>query len=114
MNTGADFLNWRNLPLDYKVTHWGGEPAADLLTGNLNPEILTLYTTEDRMDIIKKYRLIPDNKGKILIRQFWKDKEEYKPTVPALLVYADLALQNDNRLIETAQKVYNEYLQANL
>lgn len=114
LNEG-DFLHWKKMHLDYNLTHWGGEPAAELLTGNLHPATLTLYTTETRMDIIRKYKLVPAKDGNVLLyQQFWKDIQENAPTAPPMLVYANLALQNDNRLIETAQKIYDEYLQTNL
>lgn len=110
-----DFLNWKNLPLDHQKTHWGGEPAADLLTGNLQPAILTLYTTKTRMEMIKNYRLVPDEEGNVLIFQkFWRDTMENQNIVPPLLVYVDLTLNHDSRLIETAQMIYDEYIQDNL
>ena len=58
-----DFTNWRKLPLCNGKTWWGGEPAGDLFTDYLRPAELTLYTTETRNDLIKNYRLIPDEKG---------------------------------------------------
>lgn len=110
LNEG-DFLNWKKIPLDYNLTHWGGEPAADLLTGNPYPAILTLYTTETRIDIIKKYKLVPHKDGNVLLyQQFWRDVAENTPTVPPMLVYAELVLRNDSRLTETVQKIYDEYL----
>jgi hypothetical protein len=59
------FFKWRNLRLKSDVTFWGGEPAGDLYTNNLNPEILTLYTTETRAEVMKNYRLVPDEKGNV-------------------------------------------------
>jgi len=119
-----DYTNWRNIILHVNTnkTVWGGEPAADLLTNYLHPEIFTLYTTEMRNDLIKEYRLIPDEEGYLKIYQkFWEyegiDYEtntNYGKIAPTLLVYADLINTNDRRCIETAQKIYDEFLQNKL
>lgn len=102
---------WEQLPLEPGQTWWGGEPAGNLLTNYLQPELFTLYTTEKRMDIIKKYRLLPDPGGNIyLYEKFWHFTEK-TPTAPALLVYTDLMNTNDRRCIETAEKIYHAYLQ---
>jgi hypothetical protein len=62
-----DFLNWKNTPINIAKTKWGGEPAGDFYTNYLRPEALTLYTVESRNEIIKNYRLIPDDKGNIKV-----------------------------------------------
>ena len=110
-----DFTNWKNIPIQNGKTWWGGEPAADLKTNYLRPAELTLYTTETRNELIKNYRLIPDEKGNIKIFNiFWKPEEGYNNIVPILLVYADLINTNDRRCIENAQKIYDEFLQNKL
>lgn len=114
-----DFLGWQNLPLNKDKTAWGGEPAGDLLTNYLKPAELTLYTTETRNELIKNYRLLPDPGGEVKVYQkFWQDKyvapakkQQKQNTVPPLLVYADLINTGDRRCIETAEKVYEQYLQ---
>ncbi len=106
-----DFLNWKTMPLDLATTTWGGEPAADLLTNYLNPEILTLYTTEAIGNLTKKYRLVPDKLGKLKIyRRFWMTTEATTNTVPVLLVYTDLVNAGNPRCAEAAEKIYDEYL----
>ena len=92
---------------------WGGEAAGDLLTNFLRPAELTLYTTETRNELIKNYKLLPDEKGNIKVYQkFWKEEDgDDKAWVNPLLVYADLINKNDRRCTETAQKIYDEYLQ---
>lgn len=110
-----DFNNWKNLPIKVGKTWWGGEPAGDLITNYLRPAELTLYTTETRNELIKNYRLIPDEKGNIKIfNKFWQPEEGYDNVTPLLLVYADLMNTNDRRCIETAQKIYDEFLQNKL
>ncbi len=102
--------NWKNLKLDTTKTHWGGEPAADILTNYLQPATLTLYTEENRIDLIKKHRLIPDTNGNIkLYTKFWKTIKKTE-TVHPLVIYADLIGINDPRTIELANMIYNEYL----
>jgi hypothetical protein len=102
-----DFLNWKNVHLQKEKSYWGGEPAGDLLTNYLRPAELTLYTTESRNDLIKNYKLIPDDKGNVKVYQkFWQENE-----MPPILVYADLINTKDRRCFETAQKIYDEYLQ---
>lgn len=110
-----DFLNWQSIPLKNGKTWWGGEPAADIYTNYLKPEILTIYTLESRSELIKHYRLIPDPKGNVQVFQkFWKKDEVNNSTVPPLLIYADLMNTGDRRCMETAEKLYNELLQNKL
>lgn len=117
-----DFNNWTTVTLLRGKTWWGAEPAGDLLTNYLRPAELTLYTTETRNDLIKNYRLIPDEKGNVKAYQkFWQNEEIENNTttvkdvvVPPLLVYTDLMNTGDRRCIETAQKIYDEFLQNKL
>jgi len=110
-----DFNNWQNLKLIQDKTRWGGEPAGDLYTNYLRPAELTLYTKETRNDLIKNYRLIPDEKGNVKVyKKFWTYDEVTDNVVPPLLAYVDLMNTNDRRCIETAQKIYDERLQNNL
>lgn len=105
--------DWRNIPFDTAKTVWGGEPAADLLTNHLRPEKFLIYTQESRMELIKNYRLIPDKNGEIEVLDMFWPKNEYV-TAPPLLVYADLRLEGGKRNKETAEKIYDEYIQPNL
>lgn len=106
-----DFLNWKMLAVANGKTFWGGEAAGSLLTNYLKPAELTLYTTETRNELIKNYRLVPDEKGNVkAFKKFWHN-EAAGNIVPPLLAYADLTLNGDRRSLETAQKIYNEFLQ---
>jgi len=107
-----DFDNWKQIPLRSGKTWWGAEPAGDLFTNHLHPAELTLYTLETRTDLIKNYRLIPDDLGNVKVyKKFWHYDEVNDNVVPPLLIYADLINSNDRRCIETAQKIYDEFLQ---
>lgn len=106
------FLEWKTIDINRNKTWWGAEPAADLITGSLRPGALTLYTREDRLTLIRKYRLAPDPNGQlVLLNPFWPEQmDSNAATVPPLLVYADLLLTGDHRCMETAQKIYDEIL----
>jgi len=106
------FTNWQKLPVKPGETVWGGEPAAEMITNYLNPEILTIYTEQNSAALIPKWKLIPDVNGNVaLYEKFWNDPEIDKLTyTPLLLVYADLMITDDPRCIETAEMIYNQYL----
>lgn len=104
--------DWKKLPVDPVSTQWGGEPGGDLLTNYLQPEIFTLYTQFSRAELMKQLRLVPDKNGPIEVYQrFWKSGQSEAQNVPSLLVYADLIYSGDPRNLETAQRIYERYLQ---
>lgn len=110
-----EFLDWKKLKLHKNKSWWGAEPAGDILTNYLKPETLTLYTVESRAELIKNYRLVPDEKGNVhVFYKCWNESAIGEKTAPPLLVYADLMNKGGKRSIETAQKIYNEYLQDRL
>jgi len=112
-----DFSKWQNLPLDPEKILWGGEPAGDLITNYLKPAELTLYTTQGKNELIKRYRIVPDPHGNIKVyKKFWQNIDTghlqgSNKVVPPILIYADLMNTGDRRCIETAGKVYEQYLQ---
>ncbi|MEN0051011.1 MAG: type IV toxin-antitoxin system AbiEi family antitoxin [Bacteroidota bacterium] len=108
----GDLQQWRDIELQ-ATSQWGGEAGADLLTNHLHPEIWTIYSNENRAELMKNYRLLPDENGNIEVYQaFWN--LDNKKHVPSLLMYADLMYNGDPRNIETAQKIYEEHLQYQL
>lgn len=107
-----DFYNWKKIPLKNQKTYWGGEPAGALYTEYLRPEELTIYTAEEWNDLIRNYRLVPDKNGNVKVfKKFWKQDIVNDKAVHPLLAYADLINKGDRRCTETAQKIYDEYLQ---
>jgi hypothetical protein len=104
-----DLDEWKKVNLKKGKTFWGGEPAGDLLTNYLKPAILTLYTTEEKNELVRNYRLVPDINGNIAVyNKFWHYDEDNKNiTAPPLLVYADLMNTGDARCMETAQRIYD-------
>lgn len=106
------FYNWADIALKEGATFWGGEPAGDIYTNYLRPEELTLYTTETRNEIMKNYRLVPDENGNVKIyEKFWYHDNEKNNVVDPLLAYIDLIMKGDRRCNETAHKIYDEQLQ---
>lgn len=109
-------MPWQALNLNALDEVWGGEPAGDLLTNYLRPEECILFTKKTRTDFIKTYKLRPDQQGELfLYEKFWGGHiENHQLTAPPLLVYADLKLKNDKRCRETAEMIWNEYIEPNI
>jgi hypothetical protein len=106
-----NYLEWKTISLG-PHTQWGSEPAGDIYTNNLKPQTLTLYTTEARLDLIKKLRIVPDEEGDIHIyKKFWNYDPNENVAVNPILVYADLINTGNKRNIETANRILNEYIQ---
>lgn len=106
--------NWNDIQFNPALTVWGGEPAADILTDYLRPETYIVYTRENRADLMRNYRLIPKESGAIeALELFWKQDAAHQ-TAPPILVYADLLLEGGKRNTETAEKIFDAYIQPNL
>jgi hypothetical protein len=59
--------------------------------------------------------MVPDDKGNVKVfKKFWHYDEVADNVVPPLLAYTDLMNTADRRCIETAEKIYNEFLQDRL
>ena len=93
---------------------WGSEVAAKLLTKYLRPATVTIYSESNLPQLQARHRLQRDPNGDIeLVRRFWKfDHWEKKDlqTAPPLLVYADLVSTADDRNLETAEIIYEQYI----
>jgi hypothetical protein len=113
-----NFYNWQNVNFYDNKTVWGGEPAADFMTNHLRPEKLTLYTTENRNELMRNYRLVPDINGNVEIyKKFWSEDtitNNIRNTAPPIVVYADLITTDDKRNRETAKLIYERYIEQNL
>jgi len=111
-----DYNSWNTLPIHEieDINLWGGEPAAAILTGQLQPEIFTIYTNASWQNVAMKLKLVPDEKGDIeILHMFWKEKKKFreKYITPSLLVYADLISSGHERNIEIAKQLINNELQ---
>ena len=114
--------NWKD-QLAYPQVFWGGEPGAALLTKYLNPEKFTLFTTKTKQQILTELKLVPDTNGEITIYQsFWDtytlqtaiDLIAEKNTAPPVLIYAQLLYSGNERNIETAQIIFDDYIKNKL
>lgn len=94
--------------------YWGGEKAADLLTGYLNPELFTLYTRGPAHGILTQLRarLAPNGNTEVL-QAFWTPDLDQASNhiVPAILVYADLIASGISRNVETAMILYDRIIE---
>lgn len=110
------YEHWKEIPLHKDQTVWGGEPAGEVLTNYLRPQELTLYTKETKRDLLVNYGLKPDPAGEVQVyKKFWNGEVNTNtPVAPAILTYADLINTNDKRCIETADKIYHEYIEPEL
>lgn len=105
--------DWREIKLE-KETVWGGEAAGELMTNYLRAENLIMYTREHMNDLMTKYRIIPDEKGNIEVREkFWNDNYPGKVT-PHIITYGDLILANNERCRDSAKMIFDEYIQRHL
>jgi hypothetical protein len=104
---------WRNAVMNRHAV-WGGEVAADRLTGNREPGQFTVYLPGDPARFIVDNRLRADPLGDIeLVKRFWQfelDPPYPADLVPPLLIYADLMATADPRNHDTARQVYEKYL----
>lgn len=111
--------NWQAQLLNNEAL-WAGEPAAALITKYLNPEQFTLFTNKTKQELLIRLKLVPDINGEITIyTPFWIDSNPMErvngqSVVHPLIIYAQLIYSNNNRNIETAQLIYNEYIKPNL
>jgi hypothetical protein len=117
--------NWRDIGINYNETVWGGEPGGDLLTNHLRPEILTLYTSKTRRELLDGLRIVPDETGDIKVyKKFWttnppiltKETPRFQGDKAAhpFIIYADLMNTNNKRCIETAKIIYERDIEPNL
>ncbi|MCB0480624.1 MAG: hypothetical protein KDC83_04290 [Flavobacteriales bacterium] len=104
----------RENPFDTS-TQWGGEPAAALLTHYLRPQEFTLYTEFHPKALARKYKLVPSDKGEIAVYQkFWNHMDGKNTYVHPTLIYAQLITSGDDRNIDTAKIILDEYIRPNL
>ncbi len=115
----ADNPNWW-LDVDTEIVdygaRWGGEIAAQKITGYLTPQEVTIYLEEGTGAPLfkeQRFRKYPD--GDIHVyRAFWgsnqREPGESRGLVNPLIVYADLVGTGDPRNLETAEKLYGEAL----
>lgn len=108
-----DYQNWRRTPLETKKTLWGGEPAGHLMTGLLKPRTLTIYSLENRNDLVNNYRMVREPDGYIRVyRKFWNYDGRQGTIAPAILVYADLVHTGDTKNLEAADRIFDDVIKS--
>ncbi|HAA33344.1 MAG TPA: hypothetical protein DCE56_43510 [Cyanobacteria bacterium UBA8553] len=96
----------------------GGELGAAILTQYLRPIGTVLHIPEEQnyRKLMVNLRLVPDPQGNIsFFHQFgkrnrWWLHQEPDPIADPLLLYAELMMIPDDRLKETAQRLYEKYI----
>ncbi|MBD2442186.1 hypothetical protein H6G25_02985 [Dolichospermum sp. FACHB-1091] len=95
----------------------GGELGAAIITGYLKPISMTIHIPEEYnyRTITTMLRLKPDPKGNIIILKQFGNKNQakydsFEPVADPLLIHAELCLYPDERLKETAKRLYEKYI----
>lgn len=108
---------WQDWRIDEHGAQWGGEPAGAILTEYLRPGELTLYAEKQPGMLAARHRLVkeprPGHTAVVEVRErFWNfPAHPDRPlVVPPVLVYADLLATGDGRCIDTAKRVYEQYI----
>ncbi len=98
----------------------GGELAASIMTQYLRPVGATLHIHKDHnyFPLVVDLRLKPDPEGNIEIHQRFDKQsdqhdhnEEFSSLIHPLLVHAELVRTGDSRLKETAQLIFDKYIE---
>lgn len=106
-----DWYQENNIHTEYAL--WGGELAAAKLTKYLKPQYITVYIKHRYLnDFLLQNRLKKDINGEIeILKYFWKQTGMNENNlVPPILIYADLMATADQRNIETAKMIYEQYI----
>lgn len=105
----ADTLDW-TANYDAKKYHLllGGEPAAQVLTGQLRPGTATFYGEKVEPRLLLDQRLRSDPNGNVeILEKFWMFDAGTPGLAPLILIYADLLAIGDARCLETAKQLYD-------
>ena len=110
---------WKELDVMRYEAQWGGEVAAERLTGHLKPNTVTLYMRPERMQknltrlvVENKLRAAPDGEIEVL-ETFWGfETDGPADLVPPLLVYADLLATMDPRNFTVGQMILEKFIHA--
>ncbi|WP_438327696.1 type IV toxin-antitoxin system AbiEi family antitoxin [Burkholderia pseudomallei] len=111
--------NWWSRPeiLDIDA-RLGGEAGADILTHEIKPASLTIYSHGGITPrLMLNGMLRPDDRGNVeVLETFWPAKAEegwnlpHREVVHPLLIYSDLITSGDDRNRAVAQTIYDRYL----
>ena len=106
--------DWKQLSLKTIEGCWGGETAAVILTGFIQPERKTIYlrNPQNLTKLIRYAGLSLDKEGGVdVLDAFWVSSGNVDDSIAhPLVVYADLIASNDQRNLEVADRIYRETL----
>jgi len=93
---------------------WGGEVAAAKMGNFLKPQLMTLYLKQDLFNgFLLKNRLKRDPNGDVeILKMFWDPTliPGHNNLVHPILAYADLIATANQRNIEAAKVLYEQYI----
>ncbi|MDJ0616095.1 MAG: type IV toxin-antitoxin system AbiEi family antitoxin [Calothrix sp. MO_192.B10] len=94
----------------------GGELGAALTSSYLVPTGATLHVKDNYRLIAAKLKLKPSPEGKIIfLQQFGLDNagdyNQAEPIADPLLIHAELMMENNERLEETAKRIFIKYIE---
>lgn len=91
--------------------NWGGEKAAEKLTGYLRPGFFTIYAHPPARRLITALHLRAEPDGNVeVLNRFWEFRpdSEFPDLVPPILVYADLMASGNGRNMEAAKIIHEQ------
>ena len=100
--------------LSHNHAYWGGEVAAERLTGYLKPASLTIYARKPITKLVAAYRMRAAPVGNVeVLDVFWGfDREPGHPdVVHPVLAYADLLTTREGRSIEAAKLIFEQTIE---
>lgn len=112
---------WQQADITRYEAQWGGEVAADKLTGHLKPNTVTLYMRpnmnmrQNLTKLVADHKLRADPAGEVeILDAFWDfPPDAAQPdVVPPLLVHADLLATLDPRNFTVARMILDQYIHA--
>ena len=109
----ADLDRLRKLDMERLKADWGGEPAAEKLTGYLRPAQFTIYTIEPIARLVAAGKMRAEPAGNVeVLEKFWNFSTHFdnKHVVPPILAYADLLATGDGRNAEAARLIYDQQI----
>jgi hypothetical protein len=104
---------WQEINVKEFGVLWGGEVAAANIVQYLKPSMVTIYTNQPLGNLVFRNKLRRADHGNVeVLTPFWNFDYGLADEgfVPPLLIYADLIATGDNRNIETAGIIYEQYL----
>lgn len=108
---------WHNVDIASLDAQWGGEIAADRMTGYLKPGAVTIYMQPAQMQrhltrLLVQNRLRADPHGEVeVLESFWTASAP-ADLAPPLVVYADLMASMDSRNAEAAALIHRQMIDA--